>query len=254
MNDIRKEQLKAIIISSIALVLGVLFIVLKEEMLGMLQTVVCFALLAFGIIEIVIYCFLNTEDRDYSKLIFGAIATVLALLLIFIGILFVIILGLIVAASGVVFIKSSIDDKKAGDKQWWITLIIGILFLILGIAVAILYNISVLKNIIMIIFGATLVFEGIMGFVFVFILHKVIRLNFGKKEKSAEEGSAEETETEEKVEIETKKVKEEKLQKMAENYQKIEEKPAKITESVQKSQKTYKVVIEDIDPDDGGFV
>ena len=253
MNDIRKEQLKAIIISSVALVLGVLFIVLKEEMLGLLQTVVCFALLAFGIIEIVIYCFLNTEDRDYSKLIIGAVATVLALLLIFVGILFVIILGLIVAISGVMFIKSSIDDKKEGDKQWWISLIIGVLFLILGVSVAILYNIEVLKNIIMIIFGATLIFEGIMGFVFVFILHKVIRLNFGKKEKSAEEEGAEETETEE-VKVKTKKIKKEKSQKMAENTQKMEEKSAKTTESVQKPQKTYKVVEEIIDPEDGGFV
>lgn len=253
MNDIRKEQLKAIIISSVALVLGVLFIVLKEEMLGLLQTVVCFALLAFGIIEIVIYCFLNTEDRDYSKLIIGAVATVLALLLIFVGILFVIILGLIVAISGVMFIKSSIDDKKEGDKQWWISLIIGVLFLILGVSVAILYNIEVLKNIIMIIFGATLIFEGIMGFVFVFILHKVIRLNFGKKEKSAEEEGAEETETEE-VKVKAKKIKKEKSQKIAENTQKIEEKSAKTTESVQKPQKTYKVVEEIIDPDDGGFV
>ncbi len=253
MNDIRKEQLKAIIISSVALVLGVLFIVLKEEMLGLLQTVVCFALLAFGIIEIVIYCFLNTEDRDYSKLIIGAVATVLALLLIFIGILFVIILGLIVAISGVMFIKSSIDDKKEGDKQWWISLIIGVLFLILGVSVAILYNIEVLKNIIMIIFGATLIFEGIMGFVFVFILHKVIRLNFGKREKSAEEEGAEETETEE-VKVKAKKNKKEKSQKIAENTQKIEEKSAKTTESVQKPQKTYKVVEEIVDPDDGGFV
>ena len=254
MNDIRKEQLKAIIISSVALVLGVLFIVLKEEMLGMLQTVVCFALLAFGIIEIVIYCFLNTEDRDYSKLIIGAVATVLALLLIFVGILFVIILGLIVAVSGVMFIKSSIDDKKEGDKQWWISLIIGVLFLILGVSVAILYNIEVLKNIIMIIFGATLIFEGIMGFVFVFILHKVIRLNFGKKEKSADEESAEDAETEEEMKVETKKVKKEKSQKIVENNKKIEEKSAKTTESVQKPQKTYKVVEEIVDPDDGGFI
>ena len=62
------------------------------------------------------------------------------------------------------------------------------------------------KNIIMIIFGATLIFEGIMGFVFVFILHKVIRLNFGKKEKSADEESAEDAETEEEMKVETKKV------------------------------------------------
>lgn len=254
MEDIRKEQLKAIIISSIATVLGVLFIVLKAEMIGMLQTIACFALLAFGIIEIVIYCFLNTEDRDYSKLIIGAIATALALLLIFVNILFIIILGLIVAFSGIVFIKSSIADKKECDKQWWISLLIGILFLILGIAVAVLYNFEVLKNIIMIIFGATLIIEGIMGFVFVFILHKVIRLNFGKKEKSANQESEVETESEEEKETEPQEVQKEKTQKIKENDKKIEEKSAKTTESVQKPQKTYKVVEEIIDPDDGGFV
>ena len=249
MNDIKKEQLKAIIISSVMLVLGVLFIALKDEMLGMLQTVVCFALLAFGIIEIVIYCFLNTEDRDYSKLVIGALATALALLLIFVGILFVIILGLVVAVSGVMFIKSSIDDKKEGDKQWWIGLIIGILFLILGVAVAILYNIDVLKNIIMIIFGATLIFEGIMGFVFVFILHKVIRLNFGKK--GTEEG---EEKTESVEENEVVEVKKEKSQKELKKAQKIEKKSAKMKEKSKKPQKTYTVVVEEVETGDDGFV
>ncbi len=251
MGEIKKEQLKAIIISLIAVVLGVLFIVLKSEMLGALQTVVCFALLIYGIIEILIYCFLNTENRDYSKLIFGAIATVLALLLIFVNILFVIILGIIVAVSGVAFIKSAVDDKKAGDKQWWITLIIGILFLVLGVSVAILYNIDVLKNIIMIIFGATLIFEGVMGFVFVFILHKVISLNFVKKEKTdeeSEEDSQENTDAENQIQLNTR---EEKSQKEIKNIEKIEEKPAKMVKMVQKTEK----VVEEIDPeDDGGFI
>ena len=250
MDDIRKEQLKAVIISSVALVLGVLFIVLKEEMIGVLQTIVCFALLIYGIIQIMIYCFLNTENKDYSKLIFGTIATVVAVLLIFFGILFIILLGLIVAFSGIVFIKSAVDDKKEGDKQWWISLIIGILFLTLGVAVAILYNIEVLKNIIMIIFGATLIFEGVMGFVFVFILHKVIRLNFAKKENDEQE----DTETEDLDEVKEVKAEKEKSQKLEEDIRKIKEKNEKAEEKLNKTAKTYRVVEVVSDDDEGGFV
>ena len=248
MNEIKKEQLKAIIISSVALVLGILFIVLKDEMIGMLQTIACFTLLVFGIIQIMVYCFLNTENKDYSKLIIGAVSTLLAVLLIFVNILFVIILGIIVAISGIVFIKSAIDDKKSGDKQWWITLAVGILFLILGISVAILYNIDVLKSIIMIIFGITLIIEGIMGFVFVFILHKVIRLNFLKKDT---EESKEDEFVKENNEIEGK---EEKSQKSIENAQKNEEKLAKIKESVKKMQERYELSVEDDETDEGGFI
>ena len=127
-----------------------------------------------------------------------------------------------------------LDDKKEGDKQWWISLIIGILFLTLGVAVAILYNIEVLKNIIMIIFGATLIFEGIMGFVFVFILHKVIRLNFAKKENDEQE----DTETEDLDEVKEVKAEKEKSQKLEEDIRKIKEKNEKAEEKLNKTAKT----------------
>lgn len=176
MNELTKEQIKSLIISSVLVCLGILFVVLKSGMLGVIETIVCFALLGFGVIEIMIYCFLNTENRDYSKLIIGAVATVLALLLIFVGVLFVIILGVVVAISGALYIKRAIQDKKADVKDWWGSLIIGIIVFALGLSVAILYNLKSLKDLIMILFGITLIFEGISGFVFTFVLHKELKL------------------------------------------------------------------------------
>lgn len=192
MNELTKEQIKSLIISSVLVCLGILFIVLKAGMLGVIETIVCFSLLGFGVLEIMVYCFLNTENRDYSKLIIGAVSTVLALLLIFVGVLFVIILGVIVAISGLIYIKSAMQDKKSGNKNWWGSLIIGIIVFALGLSVAILYNLESLKNLIMILFGITLIFEGASGFVFTFVLHKELKL-FVKKTKANANSENQET-------------------------------------------------------------
>lgn len=217
MNEINKKQIESIIISAVLVCLGVLFIVLKAEMLGVIETIICFALLGFGVIEIMIYCFLNTENRDYSKLIVGAVATVLALLLIFVSVLFVIILGALVAISGVLYVKKAIQDKKAGDKNWWGMLVIGILVFALGLSVAILYNLESLKNLIMILFGITLIFEGVSRFMLTFVFNKELKLfvSFVKTNSKSE--------TQESIEPEYTIINnaEEKMQKSQKNIEKI---------------------------------
>lgn len=254
MGDLKKEQIKAIVISSVILVLGILFVSVKSEMIGILQTIACLVLLVYGILQIIVYCFLNTENKDYSKLIIGAVSTFLALLLIFVNVLFVIILGAFVGLSGVMFIKTAVEDKNAGDKQWWISLIVGILFLVLGISVAVLCNFDAIKNIVMIVFGVTLIVEGIMGFVFVLVLHKVIRLNFGKSENEETEDGGSLTENEDSDEEKVEEIKEEKSQKQIKNNQKNSKNEEKELEIEKKPQKVYRIIEEDIDPDDGGFI
>lgn len=251
MNELTKEQIKSLIISSVLVCLGILFVVLRSGMLGVIETIVCFALLGFGVIEIMIYCFLNTENRDYSKLIIGAVATVLALLLIFVGVLFVIILGVVVAISGALYIKRAIQDKKAGVKNWWGSLIIGIIVFALGLSVAILYNLKSLKDLIMILFGITLIFEGISGLVFTFVLHKELKL-FAKSVKTNAV-----SENQERIEPEYTIIDnaEEKTQKSEKNTEKSLKniKIAEKTNNVSANESNNKT--QDIDDsDDNGFV
>lgn len=251
MNELTKEQIKSLIISSVLVCLGILFVVLKSGMLGVIETIVCFALLGFGVIEIMIYCFLNTENRDYSKLIIGAVATVLALLLIFVSVLFVIILGVIVAISGALYVKRAIQDKRAGVKNWWGSLIIGIIVFALGLSVAILYNLESLKNLIMILFGITLIFEGVSGLIFTFVLHKELKL-FARSVKTN-------TTSENKENIEPEYTildnAEEKTQKYAKNTEKSL-KNIKMTEKIDNAlaDKNNNEIQDIDDSDDNGFV
>lgn len=180
MNNLTKEQIKALIMALVSLICGVLFCVLRVEMLGALETIACMALLLYGVIEVVIYCVVSTDSRDASTLLKGAVSTGFALLIIFVGAVFVVVLGLIIVLSGVVYIRSSIFDKKKNESGWLLAFIIGVLLVCSGLTVAVLYNTKLAREIVMMIFGITLIFDGVVRLVYVFLAHKSLYLDFSK--------------------------------------------------------------------------
>lgn len=261
MKNLNKEQIKAIVLASISVVLGVLFCIFRVEMLGALETIACMALLMYGVVEVVIYCVVNTENRDFITLLKGALATALALLIIFVGAVFVVILGLIIVFSGVVYIVSAVKDKKEKVSGWLLGFIIGLLLVLSGLAVAILYNTKIAANIVMTIFGITLLFDGVVRLIYVFLAHKTLHM-FVSKDESEEvketEESVQNVENSDVIEPEASDTKEENDNKEEKIEKKIKDKkskPEKIEEIVEEV-KNNEEEKESVDDDDGveGFV
>lgn len=183
MKDLKKEQIKALVLGVVSIVVGLLFCIFRIEMFGMVETLVCFGLLGFGVIEIIIYCVVNTDSRSPIILVRGAIATFFALLIIFVNAVLVVALALIIVLSGVVYIRSAIQDKKDKVSNWALGLVLGVALIVAGVVSAVLYNTSIAKDIVMPILGLTFIADGIIRLIFVFVLHKEIRLIIEKVEQ-----------------------------------------------------------------------
>ena len=57
MDKLKKEQIKATVIASLCIVFGILFCIMPSKTFGIVETIVCVALLLYGVISILIYCF-----------------------------------------------------------------------------------------------------------------------------------------------------------------------------------------------------
>ena len=257
MKNLNKEQIKAIVLASISIVLGVLFCIFRLEMLGALETIACMALLIYGVIEVVIYCVVNTENREFITLLKGALATALALLIIFVGAVFVVILGLIIVFSGAIYIVSAVKDKKEKISGWLFGFVIGVFLVLSGLAVAILYNTKIAANIVMTIFGITLLFDGIVRLIYVFLAHKTLYMFVSKdegeeiKEVEANVQNIENSDVIEHENIVTKEEKDNRKEKTEKKKKEKKLKPEKAEEIVEED-KNIEEENESVEDDDDG--
>ena len=189
MNTLKKEHIKSIIMASVCVVFGLLFCIIPIKMLAFLETASFIILFGYGVLMILSYCVVNTEVREPIKLLKASIALGLGILLICINSVLVICLGLIIVISGALYIRAAVIDKKNNDKNWWTSLVIGIVLVLLGVTVAILYNTAVAENIVMIFYGIIIIIDGILRLVYTFILHREVKILLSKdnEEQTAEE-------------------------------------------------------------------
>lgn len=241
MDKLKKEQIKAIVIASICIVLGILFCIMPVKILGIVETIVCVALLLYGVVSIVIYCLAMTETRDPTRLFLGAAATALAVLIIFVKYFFIISLGLIIVLSGVIYLKSAVDDKKKAEKNWWIGLIVGIFLIVAGVLVAVLCWTTIAASIVMRIFGVTLILDGVIRLIYVFAIRKEISKLFRKNEKGQLELNEKALEEKEKQDAE-------KVQKIEKN----KEKSVKIQEKTENNAENETEVVAEAENEDDG--
>ena len=246
MNVLKKSQIKAICLSSVCLVLGVLFCVLPTKMLDTIETLLSVALIIYGLINILIYCLANSELRESIRMLKGALATGFALLIIFVNSIFIICLGLFIVLSGVVYITSAVKDKKQGDKKWWTGLIFGIVITLLGVTVVILCNTKIAESIVMIIFGLALIADGVLRLIYVFAARKAFHNILKNKTTSKDETIEPEYEV---------KPAEDDLNKNSQKSEENKEKSTKIQQKIEENAKNVSDDLEETD-DDGveGFV
>lgn len=173
-EKIKSKTTKSAIISAIVyIVLGLIMIFWPVKVSTALCYVLGTALTVYGIFNLITF-FRNKNSSFGIELIVGIIATAF-------GIFFLIspqsILGMIALIIGVlIIVDSTIDIKRAyqlkmlGVKHWWISLVISIAVIIFG-AVTIICP-AFFGGVIMIVLGATLVYEGVSALILIIMLGK----------------------------------------------------------------------------------
>jgi hypothetical protein len=174
MNFLKREKVNSVVLSCVFIVLGLLFCIVPNKSLSIIETIASVCLIAFGVVSLFLYCFTPILFRDSSSLVNAILAICLGLLISFIPSFFVFGVGLVVAFNGLERFGYSLDLKEVGDKKWWIDCVSGIIIFALGITTVILCNTSVASSILMIYFGISIILDGVINLTLIFALHREI--------------------------------------------------------------------------------
>lgn len=169
MNPDRIKSIRnnMIVMSILLLLVGVAFIVWPGEAARVLARVVAIAIAAFGAFELILF-FIGSRKSfvDVSAAITGVLLTALGVFLLIkpdtLLNFFNIIFGIAILIVGLDHIFQSIFIIRHVRGLWWVSLLVGIAALLLGVIIII--NPFSAVNSAMILIGITMVIEAIGGF------------------------------------------------------------------------------------------
>lgn len=174
MNIFQKGKLQVIISAVVMIILGILFCALPEKSLNTLEVVVAGTLIFIGMINIFAFCFAPDFSRESGILLIGIIGIGLGVLVIFVPNSLVLALGIYTAFSGIKRVLYSIDLKTFGERNWWIDLSVGLFAFVLGVLLIVLRGTSLANNAVMIFMGVSLLLEGVLDLVMLFVLKREV--------------------------------------------------------------------------------
>ena len=171
----KSQKIKTVIFSSILIIFGLLFCLLPEKSLELLEIILSTLLIVYGIICFFGFVFSPIMLRDPVMLVEGIIFIVVGVLLDFFPSLFVIGIGTIIIIGGLKQIYNSIDLKILDAKTWWIDLCLGLAFTALGVVIIVLRSTKVSTMIVSIMLGVTLILDGICYLMLLFALKREVK-------------------------------------------------------------------------------
>lgn len=171
----KNQKIKTVIFSSILIIFGLLFCLLPEKSLELLEIILSTLLIVYGIICFFGFVFSPMMLRDPVMLVEGIIFIVVGVLLDFFPSLFVIGIGTIIIIGGLKQIYNSIDLKILDAKTWWIDLCLGLAFTALGVVIIVLRSTKVSTMIVSIMLGVTLILDGICYLMLLFGLKREVK-------------------------------------------------------------------------------
>lgn len=183
-KKIDKDFLISIIISAVMIIFGILFCALPQEFLSIIETILAILLVGYGLICLLIYCFTSSQFRDTSHLISSIVTIILGFLVSVIPTFFIFGIGLVILINGIGRVMTAVQLKNLDIKNWWSELVVGVVIICVGLVIMILCNTNLARNVMMIIFGISLIVNGTLNLIMQFITNK-------KLEKIAEENKSE---------------------------------------------------------------
>ena len=174
----KKENLKNTILTLLYLAFGISFCVTPVKMFNYVESALCFILLAAGIVCVLIYSLMSTDDKIVKLLVYGVIGLVLGLCMMLVPRLFGVLLSIVIGYSGISMIISGLKLKKAGQKTWITDFVIGVVVTALSVTTIVLSGTNAGKGITSVFFGVILLINGIYSLVQI-----IIKLKKEKEDK-----------------------------------------------------------------------
>lgn len=177
-NRIKTAKLGYIIISIMLCVLGVVLIAVPDFSASLLCWIGGLLLILFGLVKIIGYCSKDLYRLAFQyDLAFGVLLMALGMILIVRSDIMMnvicIFLGICILADALLKIQISIDSKAFGIRQWWIILAAAIITGIAGFLLVLRPSES--AQIVMILLGISLLFEGVLNILTILTAVKTIR-------------------------------------------------------------------------------
>ena len=163
--NLKSKTLKDVVLTAVYLIFSILFFVSAVKMFNFVESLICIVLLGSGVVCIVIYALMSSEDKNFKLLIYGILAVVFAVGMIMVPLFFGISLSIIIGYNGIALVVSSVKTKKQNDKSWITEFVIGIIVIILSVVTLILSGTNVAKRIISIFFAVILLINGVYDLV-----------------------------------------------------------------------------------------
>lgn len=177
-NRIRTAKLGYIIISILLCVLGVVLIAVPDFSASLLCWIGGLLLILFGLVKIIGYCSKDLYRLAFQyDLAFGILLIALGAILILrtdtmIHVIWAF-LGVFILADALLKIQIAIDSRVFGIHQWWLIFAMAILTGIVGFMLVLRPSES--AQVIMVLLGISLLFEGVLNLVTILTAVKIIR-------------------------------------------------------------------------------
>lgn len=167
-----KKQLITFGLSILFVVFGILFCVLSQTMLGVIETAICLALIVYGAFFLLVYCLIDSDTRETKSVIKGVGAIAIGLLIIFIPAFFMSAIGAIIAGYNALLIARAKNMKESKIEGWKSVLISSITFTVLGVGLIVIAIVKVPSLVLMIYLGVTLILQGGYNLVKMYVADK----------------------------------------------------------------------------------
>lgn len=180
-----------ILISVICIVIGILLIAFPKVSGDVITSIIGIGFLALGAVAVINYFLIPVKDAFYrNDFLYGVIAIVFGLIIMtkqdLIADLVPVILGLVITASGVRKVQEAIVAKRMQYSQAAFYFVMGIISIILGLVIMFWLSGQTAKNIVFIVIGAGLVYDGVSDLITTLFLANKFS-NFMKTFKNEEE-------------------------------------------------------------------
>ncbi|MGN1023095.1 MAG: HdeD family acid-resistance protein [Lachnospiraceae bacterium] len=181
-KEIRKKlverKLTKVVSSLLFIVIGLVLIIWRDPALTVICTILGALLCAAGVVGIVMY--FVTKERSFASTAILAIGVVAAVVGLYLAlnpaVLMAIVpavVGILIVISGIINLSESVTIKKENGDGFVLSLILSLITVALG--VLIILKPSILNNIILVLMGISLVYDGVSNLIIIAGISGMVR-------------------------------------------------------------------------------
>jgi len=175
---LRQRRTSSIIVAFLSIVLGVVLVMYPDKAASIFVKVCGYALIALGVYYIVVYF------ARKSKVAMLQMEMLLGIVLLLIGIWMVTkpasviallqyVVGALIVIHGIIDLQASLNIKRAGFDKWGASLVLSLLTLALGVLIII--DPFSATQVLMVVIGIVLVFDGLSDVYIIAVLSKLFK-------------------------------------------------------------------------------